>query len=155
MISIDELNKFQMEWNKGSIISPSFSNVCSQTKYTMTSRACTFDTYGPKNRRTVKPAKLMDTQKLVKLVEKGNLYCAPVDGNKQVMHNFWWDLVQPGKDKVGSAKAIRKQNVADPKKVGTLFDIFSSSEDARDYDEFELDETGHDDACVSVISSES
>ena len=153
-IYLDELNKFLMEWNKGSVISPNFTTVCTQTRYVMTSRACAFDTFGNRNRRTVKPSKENNVTKLMELVEKGKLYRPPVNGKKREMpNNFWWDLVQPSDEKVGSAKAIGKQTVADPENVRHLFGVLCSAEETRDFDEFELDETEDDNACVSVVSS--
>ena len=70
-ISLDELNEFLMERRKGSVISPNFTTVCTQTRYVMTSRACAFDTFGNRNRRTVKPSEENDVTKLIELVEKG------------------------------------------------------------------------------------
>ena len=152
-ISLDELNEFLMEWNKSSVVSPNFTKVCTQTRYVITSCACAFDTFGNRNRRTMKPSKENDVTKLMDLVEKGKLYRPPVNGKKQEMpNNFWWDLVQPSNEKVGSAKAIGKQTVADPENVRHLFGVPCSSEKTRDLDEFELDKTGDGDVCVSVVS---
>ena len=76
---------------------------------------------------------------------------------KRVFHeNFWWDLVRPSKEKVGSDRAKDKEEVKEDDNVQRLFDFLAAGYKENDYGEFDLDNASVDndtDGEASVVSS--
>ena len=108
------------------------------------------------NRKYVAPSFEKDVRNLVALIEKGNLYPIGLTKKRVFHENFWWDIVRPSKEKVGSDRAKAKEVVQEDDHVQRLFDFLVSDERNEDYKEFELeDPCVNDDADgeQSVVSS--
>ena len=73
-MSLDEVNKLQMWWNKGSITSPKFQVVCERSRYLLAAKPCAHEIFECKQRRSVALACEKDVCDLVNLLEKGALY---------------------------------------------------------------------------------
>mgnify|MGYP005632845693 CR=1 FL=1 len=91
---------------------------------------------------------------MARLLEIGDLY--PLDPSKKRSYheNFWWDIVRPTKEKVGSSRAKAKEVVAEDDHVQGLFEFLASDVTNEDYSEFDVDEReDDDDGDQSVVSS--
>ena len=67
--------------------------------------------------------------------------------------DFLWRYSRPDDSKTGSEKAKKKESVFERDEVKYLFSVMCTPEEARDYEDFDLDETKDGDVDGSVVSS--
>ena len=139
-----------MMWNMGSKPVGNFETVCKHSRHVMTSRACSFDVYNHKNETSFSPSTEKDVKSIMSLLEQGKIWPTFCLGKRLFHENFWWDLVRPRK-KIGTVKDQNKETVQESRHVQHLFDILCSTEEDRDYDDFQDDAICVDD--VSIASS--
>ena len=151
-MTLDELNELLNWWNKGIVTSPDFETVCNQTRFVSITRGCMHDTFGPGNRKSKKPSVEKDIECLMDLLRNANLWSPNRTEKRELYGDFYWDLYRP-RENVGSEKSKKKESVCESTQVQRLFDILCSTDEQRDFDEFEVNEEGDDDANISVVSS--
>ena len=74
-------------------------------------KACTREVFDDRNKKSVAPSFEKDVRNLVALLEKGKLYPARCSEKRAFHEIFWWDLVRPSKEKVGSDMAKAREQV--------------------------------------------
>ena len=151
-MSLDEVNELLNLWNKGIVTSPFFETVCEQSQYVMVSRSCSFDTFGNDIHRRAPPSVENDILRLMNLFDKANIFPKRCEEKRELHEKFWWDIVRP-RTNVGKKSARDKESVCENPAVFDLFEVLCQSESNRDYEEFEIDNSGDDDEDVSVVSS--
>jgi hypothetical protein len=151
LCSLNEMNEFQMQWNKGMKPCQNFETVCSHSCHVMISRVCSFDTFVHNTNVTWSPSTEADVAALVLLLEQGELWPSTLTSKRDFRANFWWDSVRPCK-KVGSEKDKQQEGVTEETHVQSLFDVLCSYEGERDFDKFEVVNLDDDDI-ASVVSS--
>ena len=146
-MTLDELNELLNWWNKGIVTSPDFETVCNQTRFVSITRGCMHDTFGPGNRKSKKPSVEKDIECLMDLLRNANLWSPNRTEKRELYGDFYWDLHRP-RENVGSEKSKKKESVCESTQVQRLFDILCSTDEQRDFDEFEVNEEGDDDATI-------
>ena len=124
--SLDEMNEFEMQWNKRSRPCANFEIVCRQSRHVMISRACLFDTYGHRNDVTWAPSTEAGVASLALLLKQGNLWSSDQTSKRSLDINFWWGIFRPRK-KIGSKKDQKQESVTEDAHIQHLFDILCST----------------------------
>ena len=92
-MSMDEVNKLQMLWNKGCASSQKFQLVCDRLQCLMATKACAYETFATRTRKNVIPSFEKDVCTLVDLLEKGDLYPSDCSEKRKFEEDFWWNHV--------------------------------------------------------------
>ena len=85
---LDEMNEFEMQWNKGSKPCQNFKTVCHQCCHVTISCACLFDTYEHCTGVTWAPTKEANIAALELLIEQGDLWPSNLTLKRSLDINF-------------------------------------------------------------------
>lgn len=107
-------------WNKGTATSTNFAKVCEQSKFVCTTRACSFDTFGSKNKRRAEASGAADIETAMRLIERAKIGQLGARVKRELTNSFWWDLVERPVG-IGSARDKVKESVPEAAAVSIMF----------------------------------